>query len=161
MKLLILYGTLTYNTEIVAQHLYSSLEGSTVFESIEIKNVIEVMDTHELEEYDAFLIGTSTWGDGNYPPDMEDFSLKIHTEAPNLQGKKALYFGLGETAYGEYYCGGIIKIGDELAADFGVERVGEIFKIDGYPEDQILEDAANWFNSVITSFQNGGSDSIS
>lgn len=149
MKLLILYGTLTYNTEIVAQHLYTALEGNTLFESIDIQNMMEVSDTHTLEEFDVFLIGTSTWGDGNYSPDTEDFVMNLNQQQPNLSGKKALFFGLGETSYGEYYCGGIIKISNELKDDFGIEQVGEIFKIDGYPEDQILEDAAKWMLETI------------
>lgn len=145
MKLLILYGTLTFNTEIVAQHLFESLEDLRLDE-LSALNVYEIENIKSLESYDAFIFGTSSWGDGDPPPDTDEFLDKLIKNPLDLKNKKMLLFGLGEKEY-EHFCGGIDKSKEIFENNTDVEIFQEVYKIDGFPEELDLKEITKWVKS--------------
>jgi flavodoxin I len=134
----------------VAQAIFETLSTDDRFET-ELKNMVEVMHSNELEEFDYFIIATSTWGEAEYPPDAEDFMNVVTSNHPNIEGKKAAFFGLGETAY-ENFCSSIKLIRTFFLEELKVKEAGEIKYIDGYPDDAILEEMKEWGKRVANEF---------
>jgi len=149
LKLLIAYGTLTFNTELVAQKVYDVLKEDTNWELVDLKSMYDIQDVSELEQYDCFIFSTSSWdnNENDYPPDTEDFVAILKENPPNIEGKKAAFFGLGESHY-EHFCGGIANLAKLMIDQYKVIQIGEIKTIDGYPEDPILDDMSEWAKAI-------------
>lgn len=141
----IIYGTLTGNTQLVAEHIADELRALGEYEV----NLYEFFDvTDELmRNCDLLLVGESTWGDFDHNPIGEDFVMSLNAAPPDLKGVKAGFFGLGESHY-ENFCSAIVKL-EELFIGFGAERVGEILKIDGFPDDDVLTDVSEWLKQLL------------
>ena len=150
IKVLIVFATLTGNTETVATHLYESFindQSSNLKDHIEleIKDLFDV-ETGEFSDYDLVVFGTSTWGEGEMNPVAEEFFMDIDS-IKFKKGTKFALFGLGESHY-EIFCSAVhetAKIFRELKANI----VGEIYEIDGYPDDEILESTYKWFIDIL------------
>jgi flavodoxin I len=151
MKVLIAYGTLTMNTELVSERVAEVFEESGKFEQVDLKNMIEIEDSSEIEGYDLLVLSTSTWGEGEMPPDPEEFMDMLIEKTPQIPGVKAVFFGLGESHY-EVFCGGIKKMREVFIEQFGVEEILKMKLIDGYPEDHILDEVGEWSERVIEKF---------
>ena len=95
---LIIYGTTTGNTEMLAEKIASVLKSVGV--ETTLKNVTDVA-VRELLEYDVILFGSSTWEDGELQDDFADFYSDL--ERMDLKGKKAAVFGPGDSSY-EHFC---------------------------------------------------------
>lgn len=149
MKVLVLYGTLTMNTEIVAYSIFEAVESSGMFEKADILNMLEINDLETLKEYDYLIIGTSTWSDGDYPPDTEEFMEKVLSSDLDLTGRKASFFGLGESSYAETFCDAIKRIQEHFITKLNVLEIGNLHIVDGYPEDTLLEEAKNWIAETL------------
>lgn len=143
-KIHITYGTLTGNTQIVAEHMaeYLTSKGHDV-------SVFEFFETtHEvMKSCDLLIVGESTWSDTDHNPIGEDFVAELNANPPDLTGVKAAYYGLGETHY-DNYCFAIIKLEEQLSS-YGAKTIGEIHKIDGFPDDDILEAASMWLDDIL------------
>lgn len=70
-KLLVAYASMTGNTEEIAELI---VEGITQggHEAV-LKDVMDC-NAADVLEYDAFLIGVYTWGDGELPDEFLDFT---------------------------------------------------------------------------------------
>jgi flavodoxin len=135
------------NTETVAGKIYEVVNGLRIFEEVTLKNMYDVIDPSELEQYDSFIIGTSTWGDGSYPPDAEEFMDRVMVTPPKLEGKTAIFFGLGESHY-EFYCTSTERMRDYFIDELKVKVDHELKKIDGYPDDSILNEVEEWIKKI-------------
>ncbi len=154
-KLLVLYGTLTYNSEIVAHRIGKAAEASKLFDLVDVLNVVEILNTEVLLDYHFIIAGTSTWSEGNYPPDVEEFVERSNTPV-NLQNKVAAFFALGEKVY-ENFCGGGIKFRDFFINNLNAKPVGTFLKIDGPPEEEVLTKVDQWCKKI---FQELAKDKI-
>lgn len=146
MKILIAYGTLTMNTEMVASHLYDGL--SDLEAEIDLINMIDITDPQMLTNYDLLFLATSSWGEGEYPPDTEEFDALLRTTELDLSGKKAAFIGLGDSSY-EQYNGGIQLLSKLFLEDLKAKQVGETFLIDGFPDDEVLENVIEWGRTIV------------
>ena len=87
MKIGIIYGSTTGNTEDAANLIGKQLEDAAVH------NITDV-DQQDFEQYDLLILGTSTWGMGDMQDDWEDGLSKL--SQADLQGKQVALFGLGD-----------------------------------------------------------------
>jgi flavodoxin len=164
MKILIIFATLTGNTEIVAEHISERLKSEGWMSKnveqypgklgpsslvIELVEAFEV-DKNELEAADLILLGASSWGDGDQNPVGEEMVIILEEEPPNLgdSGTRIGYFGLGESHY-DNFCGAITKMEEKFTGGYGAEKVGETIKIDGFPDDMTLEKVDLWLQGVL------------
>ena len=108
MKAVILYTTVTGNTETLAKMIYSNL--LCYFERVEIFRIVE-FPLEKVVEYSVVVIGTYTWGDGAIPKEM----LELYTAIEQLDTKHITtgVFGTGDTFY-PHYCGAVDKFRDML-----------------------------------------------
>ena len=151
MNLLILYGTLTFNTEMVSHYLYDNLSEESEFKNVEIVNVYELYELESLNNFDYIIFGTSSWGEGDPPPDTDEFLDKLIKNPVSLENTKLIFFGLGETDY-EKFCGGVIKSQQIFLENTNAKINEEIFKIDGFPENDVMESLLIWIRTIIKNF---------
>lgn len=148
-KILICFATLTGNTqmvsEVIAERLLALLESSERMShyTLETRDAVEV-EAVELENYDVLLMGSSSWGDGEYNPISEDFADRVRSSdpQPNLSGKKLIVFGLGDSIY-ERFCGAVDNY-EELFKSIGAELMTPSLRLDGYPDEEKLAEVADW-----------------
>jgi len=69
-KVILVYGSTTGNTEMLAEHVAAGLERGLA--SVTVKNVTEA-SVDELADYDTIVFGCSTWGEGDLQDDFVDF----------------------------------------------------------------------------------------
>ncbi|MDX5476367.1 MAG: flavodoxin domain-containing protein [Bacillaceae bacterium] len=108
MKAVIVYTSVTGNTETLAKMIQSSL--MSYFECVDIFK-IEEFSLGKMEEYAVVVIGTYTWGNGAIPKEM----VELYTAFEALDTKHITtgVFGTGDTFY-PHYCGAIDKFRDML-----------------------------------------------
>ena len=125
---LMVFASMTGNTEEIANLISEGIhaEGGTV----EIKDILEV-DVKDLLDYDAILLGSYTWGDGELPDEFLDFYEEM--DGLNLKGKKAAVFGSYDSAYGNI--GRAVDILSEKLLELGAMVILDGLKIELFPND--------------------------
>lgn len=146
-KALIVYGTTTGNTELVAEQVSGILEEKGV--NVTMKNVTETTIGELGNGFDVTLLGCSTWGEDTieFQEDFEPFYENL--DSAELKEKKVALFGCGDSSY-EYYCGAVDLLEDKMDA-VGGKRVNESLRIDGDPSEssgEIDEWAAEVADSI-------------
>ncbi len=99
MNINLIYASLTGNTEALSELIVEKFKDD---KNIDVKlNFVEDMSDYSLlEDSDAFIIATYTYGDGDLPEEMED----LYNTIPllNLNGKIYGVVGTGDTTYDEF-----------------------------------------------------------
>lgn len=115
----IFYGSTTGTTESVARLIADKL-------GIAPADVHEVtqLDTALAESYEALILGTSTWGDGELQDDWYD-GLKV-LQGAHLFGKIVALFGCGDSeSYSDTFCDAMGLLYEGLK-DSGCTFVGAV-----------------------------------
>ncbi|WP_020611226.1 flavodoxin [Sediminispirochaeta bajacaliforniensis] len=121
-KIAIFYGSTTGNTKDVAERIQNALGDAELF---------DIADTsvEKMEEYDAVVVGTSTWGAGDLQDDWEMAVGKLG--GVTLAGKKMAFFGLGDQeSYSDTFVDGMGQLYDAFAKK-DVSCIGQ-WPTDGY-----------------------------
>lgn len=99
MNINLIYASLTGNTEALSELIVEKFK--------EYKNIIihthfieDMEDFSILEESDAFIIATYTYGEGDLPEEMEELFETI--PSLDLSGKIYGVIGTGDTVYDQY-----------------------------------------------------------
>lgn len=140
-KILIVYGSTTGNTEMVAEQIMDHLEAHNPV-------MQDVADTQseDLEKYDAIIMGSSTWDDGLLQTDFREFAKNLSAD---LSNKKIAVFGLGDSSYPDF-CEAASLL-EELVAKQGGELIIESLKIDGFPDEEENEEKIKVWSETIAS----------
>lgn len=119
--------------------IYGSNGGTTQDVAVEIKeklaleaDLLDIADATQesFDKYEKFIIGTSTWGDGDLQDDWDD-NLEVFQSA-NLSGKTIAFFGTGDQeTYDDTFVDGM-GILYEIAKDKGANIVGDNWSAEGY-----------------------------
>ncbi len=145
-KVLISYATMSGNTQKVADYIAQELPKS--MPEIETK-LVDMMELTEEQfvEYDLVILGSSTWTDGDYNPIALEFFSQIQGTNTDFSKFRFAIFGLGESYYPEF-CTVVDKMAQVLKSKNGV-IIGELLKLDGYVDDNMLSNAGEWAINVI------------
>ena len=108
MKMAVVYSSRTGNTEELVQYLYELFLSH--FVKVELYTV-EQFRLDRLAEYDAVVIGTYTWGDGEIPPEM--LSLYEAFESRKVKHIITGVVGTGDRFY-PHFCGAVDEFRDML-----------------------------------------------
>lgn len=115
----IFYGSTTGSTESVARLIADKL-GVAPADVHEVSKV----DVALVESYDALILGTSTWGDGELQDDWYD-GLKV-LQGAHLSGKVVALFGCGDSeSYSDTFCDAMGLLYEGLK-DSGCTFVGAV-----------------------------------
>ena len=94
------------------------------------------------------LFCVSTTGSGDFPGNFVNFAREIKEQSPALTQLRYGLIALGDSSYGETYCGAGRAL-DALLEDHGAQRLGERLEIDAM-ETFMADDAAiPWVESWI------------
>ncbi len=114
----IFYGSSTGLTASIAQKIYEKL-GDSNAELHDIKDC----KIKDLDKYNNFILGSSTWGIGEIQDDWEIFLPEL--SGVNFEGKTAAIFGLGDQeSYPDSFVDAIGVLHDELKKR-GCKIIGE------------------------------------
>ena len=99
LRVLVVFGTDTGNTELVAEKIRDALALRTI--DAGLVNVTD-LSIEQLGDATLAIMGIPTWDFGGIQMDWEDFGDTL--EAINLSGKVVALYGLGDQfGYGDYF----------------------------------------------------------
>ena len=148
MKVTILVGTMTGTAQLCAQEMELALDdGDTQVETLMMDN----LDAAVFSRDSAFLICTSTYGQGDVPDNAKALYEHLQQSRPDLSAVRYGVFGLGDRTYAETFNFGGKRF-DELLTELGARRVGERHMHDAssgiLPEETALEWCQAWLAKV-------------
>ena len=122
MRIKLIYGSDTGNTELVTEDLVKLLD------NIEVTTVEDL--TPEDWDHDKFILGIPTWYDGELQSDWEDYFEEFKTI--DFKGKIIALLGLGDQiGYEEWFCDGIGILAEVIIKNGG-QIIGFTEKDDSY-----------------------------
>jgi flavodoxin short chain len=143
MKTVVLYGSLTGNTEYVAHQISDFLNKNKI--EHHLVNVAE-FSPQEILNYDVLIIGCATWDYGQLQDDFKLFFAEIQNL--DFTGKKLAAFGCGDSNYIEF-CEAV-KIIEQFWTSKKAEKIIAGLKIDGFPQQTSNQKLlATWLNELI------------
>lgn len=143
MKITILYGTETGNTEMLSEDLESEF-GSD--HEIEVKNLSDVApEDLDLTVFHVFLC--SSYGDGELPASAKPFAEALGASDADLSGLRFAIFGLGDSDY-ETFGHGSEQLADMLVKH-KAQQVGPRLIHDAQGGDLAEDLAFPWFEERV------------
>lgn len=127
VKIGLFFGSDEGNTQNIAERIADRLGR----EQVDIYDVADVTQA-EFDQYDAFILGISTWDFGQIQSDWEEFWGDA--EAIDFTGKTVALYGLGDQfGYGDFFVDAMGMLHDVVKAN-GATIVGH-WPIEGYEFD--------------------------
>lgn len=115
---------------------------------------ITVLENPELEDItgnrDPVLICTSTTGQGEVPPNLLPFYLRLRDELPHQPGRPFGVIVLGDSSYGETFCGAG-ELMEEAFYETSARKVGDTLRIDALETTEPEEEAEPWVRQWLES----------
>ena len=135
MRIKLIYGSDTGNTELVTEDLVKLLG------NVEVTTVADLIP--EDWDHDKFILGIPTWYDGELQSDWEDYFEEFKTI--NFTGKTVAIFGLGDQlGYDEWFCDGIGILAEVILKNggrvIGYTDKDESYDFDTTPKSIIKDD---------------------
>jgi len=136
MRIKLIYGTDTGNTELIKEDLVRLLDGSAAEpDDVTVTEVADLID-EDWKTHENYILGIPTWYDGELQSDWEDYFEDFKTL--DFTGKKVAIFGLGDQlGYDEWFCDGIGILG-KVVIEGGGKLIGYTEKDETYDFDTSL-----------------------
>jgi flavodoxin len=136
-------GSVYGNAQHVAEEVQAMLEAEGVS-----SEVFSDPSTSDFTDAESVLVITSTTGQGDIPPNLEFFHDELRDTFPLMNDKPFAVVGLGDSSYGDSYCGGGKQF-FALLSELQGKPVSELFEVDAMetlaPEEEVLP----WVKSQI------------
>lgn len=145
-RLTILVGTMTGTAQLVADEVADALKAQGV--SVEVKPM-DGLDAGIFAAGGAFLICSSTYGQGDVPDNAQKLFADLEQKKPDLSRIVYGVIALGDRTYAQTFCFGGKRF-DALLQSLGARRVGEAMLHDAsagtIPEEVAVEWIGPWFD---------------
>ncbi|MDN4500925.1 flavodoxin [Alteromonadaceae bacterium BrNp21-10] len=132
------YGGATHVAEQVQAELQHQGNEVTLFEDPTVE---------DFEAAEALLVLSSTTGQGDIPAELESLYFDLESKFPLMNGKPFGVIGMGDSSYGDTYCGAGEKW-FALLEELQGKPVKELLRIDAIetmePEVEAVPWAADW-----------------
>lgn len=135
-------GSVYGNAQHVAEEVHDML-GAQGIES-------EVFTDPELSDFidaESVLVITSTTGQGDVPPNLELFHSDLADTFPLMDSKPFAVVALGDSSYGESFCGGGRQF-FELLSELQGKPVAEMFEVDALETLTPEEEVVPWVKAI-------------
>ena len=147
-KITILIGTMTGTAQLCAQEMELALgDEATQVEAL----LMDSLDSSIFARDGAFLICTSTYGQGDVPDNARALYEDLQRKRPDLSKVRYGVFGLGDRTYAETFNYGGKRF-DDILTELGATRVGERYKHDAssgvLPEETAVEWSREWASKL-------------
>ena len=145
---LVLVGTQTGNSEIVADALAETL-GDLGFAA----HLLDMAEAYpeQLADYRQIVAVLCTWSEGTFPDNAVEFAEALEAVRPDLSGVRFGVCGLGDRDYDPYYQTAAYRLIDLLTASGAMEAV-PLHDIDGGPSAADIAGAVDWVTRCATAF---------
>lgn len=144
----ILIGTMTGTAQLVAEEIKDALESRG--HAIEVRPM-DGLSAEVFEPGRAYLICTSTYGQGDVPDNAMQFYENLAQNRPDLSGVRYGVIALGDRTYAQTFCNGGRRF-DKVLNELNAERIGDIFLHDAsagtIPEVVGVEWAEGWVEAL-------------
>jgi len=155
-KIIILIGTMTGTAQLCAQEMELALgDDETQVEALLMDN----LDASVFDREGAFLICTSTYGQGDVPDNARALYEDLQRRRPDLSKLRYGVFGLGDRTYAETFNYGGKRF-DDILTELGASRVGERYKHDASSGVLPEEMAVEWCQDWVSKLQEGNRASV-
>jgi flavodoxin len=140
--LTIIAGTVYGN----AQHVAEQVEENLAQQGIDCVLESDPSVT-DFTDADAVLVITSTTGQGDVPPNLEFVFSDLKDESPMLTGKPFAVAALGDSSYGESFCGAGKQF-QSLLNELQATAVADLLEVDAMETLEPEKDVVEWVNSI-------------
>lgn len=145
MNTVLLYGTESGNSELIAQDLCDKLTADGHESQV---SDLQDFEPEAITPENFYIIVCSTHGDGELPNTAIDFFEKFSKFEADLSGVQYAMFGLGDSFYEETYSQGSEHI-DRRFAELGATRTGDYGRHDASSWDLPSDVALEWLPEVM------------
>lgn len=145
VKITVLYGTESGNSELIAEDLGQKLRES--FDDVQVFD-LQGFDPEALTPERFTIVVCSTHGEGDLPNTAIPFAEAFDAAQPDLTGVHYAVFGLGDTFYDETYSQGSEHL-DRRFTERGAVRVGTYGRHDASSWDLGSDVALEWLPGVL------------
>ena len=97
---------------------------------------------------EAFLLVTSTTGMGELPDNLQPLYYAIRDHLPAWQGLPGAVLALGDSSYGDTFCGGGEMV-RELYAELGIREVLPMLRLDASETASPETAAEPWLGALV------------
>lgn len=104
-------------------------------------------DVSDFTDADAILVVTSTTGQGDVPPNLEFVYSDLKDEFPLLTDKPFAVAALGDSSYGDTYCGGGRHF-HELLTELQGNAVADMLEVDAIETLEPEKDVTDWVMGI-------------
>ncbi|MEW9797646.1 flavodoxin [Alteromonas sp. CYL-A6] len=129
-----------------AQNVAEEVEKALGEQGVEAE-VLSEPDVSDFTDAKAILVITSTTGQGDVPPNLEWVFADLKSQFPMLTGKPFAVAALGDSSYGDSFCGAGRQF-QELLTELQAEPVADMLEVDAIETLEPEEDVVNWVNSI-------------
>lgn len=138
----IFYGSVYGSAQNVAQELEGHLSAKGVQ-----ANVVEEPTVDDFASADRILVISSTTGQGDIPPNLEWSMSDLAEQKPDLTNKQFAVAALGDSSYGDSFCGAGKQI-YSLLESLGAKPIADLLEVDSIevfePEEMVIQ----WFDGL-------------
>ena len=138
----IIAGTVYGNAQHVAEQVEENLAEQGVDCLLESDPSVA-----DFTDADALLIITSTTGQGDVPPNLEFVFSDLKDESPMLTGKPFAVAALGDSSYGDSYCGAGKQF-HALLTELQGNAVADMLEVDAIETLEPEKDVVEWANTI-------------
>lgn len=132
-----------------AQHVAEEVQAMLEQQGIE-SEVFSDPDESDFTDAESVLVITSTTGQGDVPPNLELFFSDLRDNFPVMNGKAFAVAGLGDSSYGDSFCGGGRQF-FELLTELQGKPVADLFEVDAIETLAAEDEVVPWVKSIASS----------
>lgn len=145
-RLTILVGTMTGTAQLVADEVADAVKARGIAAEVV---PMDGLDAAVFDGDGAFLLCTSTYGQGDVPDNAQALFADLERARPDLARLRYGVIGLGDRTYAQTFCFGGKRF-DALLQSLGARRVGEPMLHDAsagsIPEEVAVEWIGGWLD---------------
>lgn len=138
----IFVGSVYGNAQNVAEQVEQNLSEQGI--DTEVLNEPTVSDFTDAQ---SLLIITSTTGQGDVPPNLEWVFSDLKDQQPQLSNKPFAVAALGDSSYGESFCGAGRQF-YALLSELQAKPVADMLEVDAIETLEPEEDVIKWVNEI-------------
>ena len=135
------YGNAQHVAEEVKKHVETLNHQADVMED-------PTVDDFKSAEFPLFI--TSTTGQGDLPPNIEFFVMDLRDVFPLMEQKPFAVAALGDSSYGDTYCGAGKQV-FELLEELQGKAVSPLLEVDAIETLEPEKDVVNWVSGILNS----------
>ena len=145
-RLTMLVGTMTGTAQLVADEVADAVKARGIAVAVV---PMDGLDAAVFVEGGAFLVCSSTYGQGDVPDNAQALFADLEHARPDLARVRYGVIGLGDRTYAQTFCFGPKRF-DALLQSLGARRIGEPMLHDAsagtIPEEVALDWIENWLD---------------